>query len=340
MIEFAYPSFLWGLVALFFLAVFGIGGLLLERRLQLRFAALTTLKRIKPEASGKRKLWQMFFSLLSIAFVLIALAAPRLRESKPSQQKGDLGVDVVFCLDISNSMGAEDLPPNRLVFAKQVVGYCMEKLEGSRVGLVLFAGGAYVRLPLTSDRIIARNMLQDVHQNLLSNQGTNITQALKLGESTLGKPLEAGRAIVLLTDGEDHDGTPLEIAKNIAEKNVRLFTIAVGGTNGVPIPMMDGTVLTDDEGKIVLTKSNPQLCAELAKAGKGKSFTGGSARKIVTELVSELEKLPQANVTSSSHRQYELFVYAAVVALFFLCLSQCISLRKSRLFGKLKLFDR
>lgn len=164
MIEFAYPSFLWGLVALFFLAVFGIGGLLLERRLQLRFAALTTLKRIKPEASGKRKLWQMFFSLLSIAFVLIALAAPRLRESKPSQQKGDLGVDVVFCLDISNSMGAEDLPPNRLVFAKQVVGYCMEKLEGSRVGLVLFAGGAYVRLPLTSDRIIARNMLQDVHQ--------------------------------------------------------------------------------------------------------------------------------------------------------------------------------
>lgn len=340
MIEFVRPHYFWGLLLFLPLLIIDWGGYYYRHRQRKVFADARMITRLCPEASVKRRLWQNFFFVLSMLSIIFALARPRVRNSAPVSGDGKLGIDVVFCVDVSNSMNAEDVPPNRLVFAKQIVGQCLNRLDGSRVALVIFAGGAYVRLPLTSDRAIAGELVQDLQTGLISHQGTNLSQALRLGMNALPEKTEAGRAVVLLTDGENHEEEPIEIAKELQGKDISLYTIAVGGIHGASIPDGNGSFLSDEKGELVQTKCNPQLCEELAQAGGGESFSGSSARDITISLMQALSKMPQANVADSTQKQYELFVWPALLSLLFLLIAESISMRKSRLFAGLKMFER
>lgn len=299
------------------------------------------LSTLKPEASPKKRLWRMSFRLLAIASLLIALAHPQTYKTEKGHKEGQLGIDAVFCIDVSQSMRAHDVPPNRLLFAKQIVDQSIQRLGGSRIGLVVFAGGAYIRMPLTADHPAARSLLGDISYDLLSNQGTNLAQAIQMAERTLGTDKEPqGRAIILLTDGENHDGTPLEEAKRVSSNKTKVYTIAIGTTQGATIPTPQGTPLTDENGNIVISKSNPQLCQEIAQAGKGESFSGSSAEQISAQLEKAFAQLPQANMWDQEESRTPLAGYAVAMGLLFLSIAHLISVRKSRLFKKLNLFER
>ncbi|ATR98922.1 VWA domain-containing protein [Porphyromonas gingivalis] len=339
MFRFYSPEYLYLLLLLPLLVGVGFYAYRKRRAQERRFAELPLLKALKPEASTKRRIWRNGFLLLAIVFLIGMLARPQIsiRVDVPKEEKG---IEAMICLDISNSMLCEDVKPNRLSFAKQVLGKLFDGLQNDKVGLVVFAGNAYTQIPITTDLSAAKQFLADISPNMVTAQGTAIGAAIELASKSFSDNKEIGKTIIVLTDGENHEGNAIEAAQQVHEAGIRVNVIGLGTALGAPIPIEEG-YLKDETGNPVVTKFDEKMCRDIASAGEGTFFSGQSASALVRAIESQLDKLPKAVLSSSSSSGYrEVYGWFGFAALICLLLEFLIQERKSRFFSRIKLFDR
>jgi len=280
------------------------------------------------------------FWLLEIVLVLliIMLARPQLAGRISKQQRE--GIEMVIALDVSNSMLACDVKPDRLSRAKMMVEDLINKFTNDKIALVVFAGDAFVQLPITSDYVSAKMFLNDITPGMIRNQGTDIANAIEVASQSFTQQEGIGKAIIVITDGEDHEGGAEEAAKAAYDSGCNIFILGIGSTKGEPIPNPDtGGFMVDDTGTKVVSRLNEQMCSEIAKAGGGAYIhvtNNSNAQKSLEDALVKLEK-GEINVYTDYDEQFQA---VGIIALLLLIIEIVILERKSQRLSKLKLFKK
>lgn len=335
---FAYPSYLWLLLLLPLLMLLLYVGFRRRRAKERQFAELPLLKPLKPEATTLHRLARNGLALMALGLLIVALARPQLfREREmPNEEKG---IEAMLVMDVSNSMLASDRSPSRLEFAKITAQRVTDALRESKIGIVVFAGDAYIHLPITTDRASVKTFISDCSCGMLTRQGTAIAPAIAKAAASFSDRGDIGKAIILFTDGENHDSDAVSAAKKAAEAGIKVYTVAVGSSEGERIPI-DGGYLKNESGSDVVTRVNTELCKSIAEAGKGVMFEGASVVSLSRRISDELGKLPQAVVTAHAGTTEELYGWFVAAALICMLLMELILMRKSRFINRLRIFDR
>lgn len=338
MITLANPQYLWLLFALPIIIALLYYGYRRRRCDERRFAELPLLKQLKPEATTLHRILRNALAIIAATFLIIALARPQLFRKKeiPNEEKG---IEAMIVMDVSNSMLATDLSPNRLEFAKITSQRVVDALRESKIGLVVFAADAYTHLPITTDIASVKTFISDCSAGMLTSQGTAIAPAIEKAAASFSSRDDIGKAIILFTDGENHDSDAVAAAKKAAESGIKVFAVTVGSTEGERIPI-EGGYLRDENGQEVVSRANPQLCKSIAEAGEGAAFVGESVVTLSRHLRDELYKLPQGAVTSQAGTTEELYGWFVAAAFICLFLMQFILMKKNKYISRLHLFDR
>ena len=283
---------------------------------------------LMPEASTGKG-W-LKITLLALAWVFFVLGLSRPQLGARLKEHQSQGVDVVIALDDSNSMLAEDYSPNRLERAKLAISRLVDRLQGDRIGLVIFAGEAFVQLPITADYVSAKVFLKTVDTESVPIQGTALAEALMASARSFSTQSERSRAIILITDGEDHEGEAVEAAKAIAEQGIRIYCIGVGSPQGKPIPK-NGSLMKDRQGDIVVTRLDEDILQEIAGAGNGKYVRAGNAEFGLNPIIEDIRTLDKEQFNSVVFEDFdEQYMYFFGIALFFLILELLVPERKAR----------
>lgn len=297
------------------------------------------LSQLMPDASKYRPTIKFWLMMAALALLIFVLAKPQMG-SKVSHEKRN-GIEIIIALDISNSMKAQDVVPSRLDKSKLMVENLVDNFTTDKVGLVVFAGDAFVQLPITSDYVSAKMFLQSIDPSLINSQGTDIAKALDLSMHSFTPQEKVGRAIILITDGEDHEGGALEAAKAAKKKGVNVFILGVGSEKGVPIPTGDGGYMTDNNGSTVMSVLNEKMCREIAQAGSGMYIHVDNTSDAQRKLNNELEKLQKGDSESVIYSEYnEQFQAFALLALLLLVVEVCLLEVRNPLFKNIKLFKK
>ncbi len=312
-----------------------------KKRKQKQFADEKLLKRLAPDRS-RFKLWVKFGLLaLIVALLCIALANPKVGTKIETVKRE--GVDVVFAVDVSKSMLAEDVAPNRLEKAKRLVFETLNQLKGDRVGIVAYAASAYPLLPLTTDHAAAKMFLQSMNTDMLSSQGTAIQEAIRMGASYFDENQETARLLVIISDGEDHEIGATEIASEVLQQGVRIFTIGVGTEKGAPIPIKEGSGQSykrDRNGEVVITHLNRALLQQISQNAEGKYINGDNTKEAVDEITKILDGTEKSEFEIQKFVDYkDQFQWFLGLAIFFLVLDLFIFERKTLWVRKLNLFN-
>ncbi|MBI5663209.1 MAG: VWA domain-containing protein [Ignavibacterium album] len=278
--------------------------------------------------------------LLLIVLTLLILAAANPQVGTKLQEVKQTGIDVFICLDVSLSMSAEDIKPNRLEKAKFQISNLIQKLRGDRIGLVIFAGQAYIQFPLTTDYSAANLFLNAVDFNSVPQQGTAIASAINMAVEGFDTA-STQKAVIIITDGEDHEGDIESAIENAVEKGIKIYTIGLGSPDGVPIPLYDerGNLRgfkTDNSGKTVLTKLNEQVLKEIAGKGNGVYYRGNNYEDYLDKIYTDLAQLEKAEYGTKKVTDYESrYYYLLIPALILLLIEFFISERKSPFISRL-----
>ena len=270
-------------------------------------------------------------SLLAVAwfFFVIGLARPQLGARLKEHESQ--GVEVMIALDVSNSMLAEDYSPNRLERSKLAISRLVDKLQGDRIGLVIFAGEAFVQLPITADYVSAKQFLKSITTESVPIQGTDLAGALMTAARSFSTQSERSRAIILITDGEDHEGEALDAAKAIAEQGIRIYCIGVGSPQGKPIPQKGGGLMKDRDGEIVVSRLDEDILQEIAGIGGGKYVRAGNAEFGLNPIIDDIRTLDKEQFNSVVFEDFdEQYMYFFAIALFFLILEFLVPETKAR----------
>lgn len=338
--KFASPEYLYLLIVLpLLLAVYIYSNYKRNKNLRL-YGDVQLLKSLMPNVSVYRPSIKFWLSLVALALIIVALARPQFGSKKETITRQ--GIEAVIALDISNSMMAEDIAPNRLEKAKKIISRLIDKFENDKVGLIVFAGDAFVQLPITNDFISAKMFLETISPALISRQGTDIGGAISLAMKSFTTTEGIGKAIVLITDGENHEGGAEEAAKLAADKGMNVYVLGIGSLEGAPIPA-DGSndYRRDKEGNVVVTKLNEQMAQAVAQAGNGAYIRVDNTNNAQKILESEVNKLAKADVTTEVYTEFnEQFEFIAWIAFVLLVIETLILTGKSRLTRGFKLFDK
>ena len=304
------------------------------------------INRLMPQNSLKRKWIKISLLLLSLACFVIGLA--NLRMGSKKQKITGESAEVIICFDVSNSMLANDVKPDRLTQAKLTTSQLIEKLSANKIGLIVFAGQSYVQMPLTRDSRAALMYLNTINTGMVSSQGTEIGKAIEtaLVEFETGgeEGSKKGKAIIIITDGESHDANAVEMAKEAAKKNIKIITLGVGTKNGGPIPLKNGNrsdgFKKDKQGNIVLTKLNEQIMQELATESNGLYMNVSEGRKVVQKVYEEIDALDKTKDDSFEFSEYaNHFQIFLGIGLLLMTLEFFISDKKPKWLEKINLFD-
>ena len=283
---------------------------------------------LMPEASTGKGWLKITLLALAWFFFVLGLSRPQLGARLKEHQSQ--GVEVVIALDVSNSMLAEDYSPNRLERAKLAISRLVDRLQGDRIGLVIFAGEAFVQLPITADYVSAKVFLKTVDTESVPIQGTALAEALMASARSFSTQSERSRAIILITDGEDHEGEAVEAAKAIAEQGIRIYCIGVGSPQGKPIPK-NGSLMKDRQGDIVVTRLDEDILQEIAGAGNGKYVRAGNAEFGLNPIIEDIRTLDKEQFNSVVFEDFdEQYMYFFGIALFFLILELLVPGKKAR----------
>ena len=340
MFRFANPDFLY----LFFLLPVLVAVYLYynhRRRQNIRkYGDPALLKELMPTISKYRPDVKFWLTFAALALTIFMLARPQFGSKMETVKRS--GVEAVIALDISNSMLAEDVTPSRLEKAKKLISRLVDTFNNDKVGMIVFAGEAFTQLPITSDYVSAKMFLESINPSLITTQGTDIGAAIRLAMKSFTPNDGVGRAIVVITDGENHEGGAVEAAKEAAEKNMQVFILGIGSPDGSPIPVERGRndFRKDKDGNVIVTRLNEQMCQEIAKAaGNGMYIrvdNSNSAEKILNE---EIAKLAKADVESQVFTDFdEQFQALAWLVLILLVVEMLILERKNPLFKNIRLF--
>lgn len=339
MFKFANPEFLY----LFFLIpVFILGFIYLniaKRKSVQKIGDLRLVKRMMPELSLKRSYLKFWLTLAAIGFGIIVLARPQFGTKVDKIDKK--GIELVIAIDVSNSMMAEDITPNRLSKAKQMLTRIIDERRDDKVAIVVFAGESYIQLPLTADNQSAKIFLETIDPGLVPVQGTVLGKAIDMSMSCFSNDKDVDKAIVLITDGEGHEGNAEEAAARAADAGVHVNVVGIGSPQGAPIPVTPGSsnMRRDNDGQIVMTKLNEPMCQAIAKAGEGLYVHADNSNSALKSLQSELEKLQKKEIDGIAYSEYDekfqIFAWAMLILLF---IEICVFDKKNKIFRNIRLF--
>jgi len=319
---------------------------LLIRRQRLRlldnYGELELISRLFPDVSSYKPVVKFALMMTSLFLLILGVANPQIG-SRLAEIKRE-GVDVVICLDVSNSMKAEDVKPNRLERAKQMVSRLVDKLMGDRVGIIVFAGEPYIQLPMTTDYSAAKLFLSFVDTDLIPVQGTAIGSAIGMALDNFKVEDNKRKAMIIITDGENHEDDALGAAAEAAKNGYVVHTIGMGTLAGGPIPLYNNGVkaglMKDRDGSVVTTKMDPQMLQQIASAGGGQFTLAGDSDPDLSKIVEKIAKMDKKEYESKLFSDYEdrfqLFIGAALL---FLIAELILSERKNKYLTKLKLFE-
>ena len=300
----------------------------IRRRRIARIGDPELVKALMPNASTGKG-W-LKVSLLAVAwfFFVIGLARPQLGARLKEHESQ--GVEVMIALDVSNSMLAEDYSPNRLERSKLAISRLVDKLQGDRIGLVVFAGESFVQLPITADYVSAKLFLKSINTESVPIQGTDLAEALMTSARSFSTQSERSRAIILITDGEDHEGDALDAARTIAEQGIRIYCIGVGSPQGKPIPK-NGSLMKDANGDIVVTRLDEGILQEIAGIGNGKYVRAGNSEFGLNPIIEDIRTIDKEQFSSVVFEDFdEQYMYFFGIALFFLILELLVPDTKAR----------
>ncbi len=328
MIIFAHPQFLLLLLLIPFFFI-GLAVWMGARRRRLRKLGDEELvNELMPSWSRSKRWVRAVIYSLAFLFFVIGLSRPQIG-AKLKEYKAR-GAEIMIALDVSNSMLAQDYSPNRLERAKLAISRITDKLQDDRIGLIIFAGSSFVQLPITSDYVSAKMFLSNISTQSVPIQGTAIGDAINTAVRSFSSQSEQSRAIIVITDGENHEDDAVAAATQAAEVGVKVYTIGVGSQEGQPIPM-DGGLLKDKEGNIVVTRLDEETLKEIASAGGGAYVHAGNDEFGLTPIIADIQKMQQEEFNSVMFEEYdEQFMYFLGVALALLVLEMLIGERRSR----------
>ena len=339
MFRFAHPEYLYVLYAVPALAALFWYLVVRGNRLLGGFAQKKLQNIIMPNFSRPKTILKYAILLLAITLLIISAADPQIGTSM--QEVKQTGIDVYICLDVSLSMKAEDIKPNRLEKAKYQISTLIRKLKGDRIGLAIFAGEAYIQFPLTTDYSAAGLFLNAVDFNSVPQPGTAIASTIDLAVKSFDYRTSTQKVIVLITDGEDHEG---DIDKSVADavsKNIKIYCIGLGSLQGSPIPISNGQgqavdFKKDNEGNIVITKLDEAILQHIASEGNGKYFRGSNYEDHLDKIYTDLSSMQKAEFGVKKITQFEdRFYYFLAPAILLLLIEFFLSERKSPLFTRL-----
>lgn len=310
-----------------------------KRRQLVEFGDPELMAQLMPDASKSRPIWKFCLLMVALVLLIVAVARPQFGQKEKTIKRQ--GIEVMVALDISNSMLAEDVAPNRLDRAKQMLSKMMDNMVDDKVGLVVFAGEAFTQLPITCDYVSAKMFLNSASPALIQSQGTAIGAALRTAMASFGTAeSEAGRAIVLITDGENHEDDAVAMAKQAYEHGIQVFVVGIGKPEGSPIPKA-GTneYMKDRSGHVVVSKLNEEMCQQIAAAGHGVYVRCDNTNTAMRALQKELDELAKAEQESTIYADYnEQYQSFVLVALLLLVIEFFIMMRKNHRLARMDLF--
>ena len=338
--RFANPDFLYLLLLLPVLILLWIIRTAWRKRALQKLGNTSLVRQLMPEYSVTRPIVKFMFQLLALTSVIIILARPqfgfRLEEVKKQ------GVEVIIALDVSNSMLAEDIQPDRLTRAKQALSRLIDNLENDKIGLIVFAGDAYTQIPITTDYISAKMFLSTISPEMVPRQGTAIGAAIDLGMRSFTPGDGKSKAMIIITDGENHEDDPVAKAEEAAKTGIVIHTIGIGSSEGVPVPFSSRgkkDYLKDNEGNTVITKLDEDILKRIAVNGRGNYVRASSSNLGLDEIFGEIKQMKKQELESKMYTEYnDQFQIFALIAFVFLLTDFIVMDRKNRKLANIRLF--
>lgn len=342
MFRFEHTYFLWGLALVPLILLLFILYRRWQKNARQRFGENLRMQQLIPNRSQVKANAKFYLSLMAFIFIVIGLANPQIG-TKQENVKAE-GLELMVAIDVSNSMMAQDLSPDRLTAAKLAMERLIERLKSDRIGMIVFAGEAYIQLPLTSDYSAAKLFLQTIDNNIVPTQGTAIGAAIDLAINSFPKEEAKNRALIILTDGENHEDNAIAAAEEARKSGIRVFTVGMGSPSGAPIPVFkngrQNGFRQDNEGNTVVSSLNEEMLQEIAMAGDGQYFratnSGAGIPQIMQELSSLEKKEYDSKIFTDFEDRYQIFFG---IAFFLLFIDVILSERKPKWIEKVKLFE-
>ncbi|MGQ1947160.1 VWA domain-containing protein [Geofilum sp. OHC36d9] len=338
MFQFGNPQYLYLLIILPLLAFAQLWFTIKKKKALKRFGNPELLNHLMPDVSVARPMVKFYLLLLALMALIFTMAAPQF--GTRIQNVTRKGIEIIVALDVSNSMNANDIEPSRLERAKQAIVSLTNRLVNDRIGLIVFAGQAYTQLPITSDYASAKMFLSNINTDIVPTQGTAIGAAINLATQSFSEMQDVNRAVIVITDGENHEDDAMGAAQAAAEKGIKIYTVGMGSPKGSPIPMGGtGNFLRDRDGNVVITKLDESMLAQIAQAGQGEYIPANNIRSGINNLMDELSGLKKSEFESKIYTDFEdQFQIVALIALVVLLLEFMILNRKNKLLKNIDLF--
>ncbi len=340
MFRFAHPEYLWGLLLIPALTVLFVIARIMRRRALKKFGDPALISYLTPSASVWRPVFKFILLMIALSMFIAGTARPQFG-SKLKKVKRE-GVEIVIALDVSNSMLAEDIKPNRLERAKRAIDRLISKLKDDKIGLIVFAGDAYTQLPITTDYNSAQLFLSSVNTQIVPKQGTAIGAAIEMAVRSFTPNPESSKAIIVITDGENHEDDAISAAEEAHKTGIVVHAIGMGLPQGAPIPVVNGEqgdYRKDRDGNVVITRLDEITLEKIATAGGGVYIRANTAQVGLDELFDEINKMNKTEMESRTFSEYEeQFQYFFAAGLILLLLEFFILERKNKYLRRIKLF--
>lgn len=340
MFRFESPIYLYLLVLIPLLALIRYLSYRNQKKRLRKFGEPSLLKALMPDVSRFRPSVKFWILQGALALLIVMLARPQMG-TKINHEKR-VGIETIIAMDISNSMRAEDIVPNRLDRSKMMVENLVDHFTNDKIGLIVFAGDAFVQLPITSDYVSAKMFLSSIDPSMMASQGTDIARAIEMASHSFTQEEGIGKAIVVITDGEDHEGGAVEAAEAAKKNGMRVYVLGVGSTQGAPIPVPGtGNYMQDNTGNTVMSALNEDMCKQVAQAGGGAYIHVENNSAAQEQLDNELDKLAKKETSTAVYSEFdEQFQAFGVLALLLLILEICIFDRRNPLLKHVSLFGK
>ncbi len=308
-----------------------------------QFGDIELVRKLMPDASPARRRWKVVLQLTAFLCLIFALAGPQFG-SKLEQVKRQ-GVEIVIALDVSQSMLAEDIKPSRLEAAKRAITQMVKKLKNDKLGLIVFAGDAYVQVPITADYGAIKMFLSTVDTKIVPKQGTNIGAAIELALRSFSPDEEVNKAMIIITDGEDHDEKAVSLAKQAKEKGIVVHSIGMGLARGGPIPEYGAygqkDFKKDKQGSVIITRLNESTLKEVASSGDGVYIRASNANTGLDILYSKINEMDKTEFESRIYSDYDdRFQWLIALALLLILIDIVVLPRKNKYFKNVNLFEK
>lgn len=341
--KFGSPQYLIALVLIPILVALFIYFRIRRKKAIEAFGNPELLADLMPSASNSRPIWKFSILMLVLAFMIIGLARPQY--GAKLQKIKRKGVEIIIALDVSNSMMAEDIQPNRLERAKRAISRLTDQLNNDKLGLVVFAGDAYTQIPITTDYTSAKLFLSSINTNAVPKQGTAIGAAIELAKKSFTPESKTSKAIIVITDGENHEDDAIGAATTAKEEDIIVHTIGMGLPQGGPIPVNNAYGQTDfrrdKDGQVIVTKLDEKMLQEIAAAGGGKYVRANNTEVGINSIYEEINNMEKSELESRVYSDYnDQFFYFFIVALVLLVLEFLLMERKNKLFRNFRLFGK